>query len=158
VHARRHQRAAERLLAGVRDDVIQTDAGPVAATVTIGGVTAPRHARTVTKSSRARRRRSSAPRRSGAARSGLSAECRARRDCARRTCAPTDEIVAALNERRILLAFEPVVDGGDAGACILRMPDAHPRADGTLVPANDVIPVAERLGLVRLLDHACSNW
>ena len=27
------------------------------------------------------------------------------------------------------------------------------RADGTLVPASDVIPIAERLGLVRLLDH-----
>ena len=39
--------AADRLLAGVRDDVVQTAHGPVAATVTIGGVTAPRHARTV---------------------------------------------------------------------------------------------------------------
>ena len=39
--------AAERLLAGVRDETIQTAAGPVAVTVTIGGVTAPRHARTV---------------------------------------------------------------------------------------------------------------
>ena len=39
--------AAERLLAGVRDETIPTAAGPVAVTVTIGGVTAPRHARTV---------------------------------------------------------------------------------------------------------------
>src|SRR6185436_3177820 len=37
-------KAAERLVAGVRDDVIRTGAGPVAVTVTIGGVTAPRHA------------------------------------------------------------------------------------------------------------------
>ena len=39
--------AAERLLTGVRDNVIDTKAGPVAATVTVGGVDAPRHARTV---------------------------------------------------------------------------------------------------------------
>ena len=39
--------AAERLLAGIRDETITTPAGPVAVTVTIGGVTAPRHARTV---------------------------------------------------------------------------------------------------------------
>ena len=39
--------AAERLLAGVREAPMQTSAGPVAITVTIGGVTAPRHARTV---------------------------------------------------------------------------------------------------------------
>jgi diguanylate cyclase (GGDEF)-like protein len=39
--------AAERLLAGVRDEMVPTAAGPVAVTVTIGGVTAPRHARSV---------------------------------------------------------------------------------------------------------------
>jgi diguanylate cyclase (GGDEF)-like protein len=39
--------AADRLLAGVRDEVVQTAIGPVAATMTIGGVTAPRHARSV---------------------------------------------------------------------------------------------------------------
>ena len=36
--------AAERFLAGVRDDVVTTTVGPVAVTSTIGGVTAPRHA------------------------------------------------------------------------------------------------------------------
>ncbi len=39
--------AAERLLAGVRDEMVPTSAGPIAVTVTIGGVTAPRHARSV---------------------------------------------------------------------------------------------------------------
>jgi diguanylate cyclase (GGDEF)-like protein len=39
--------AADRLLVGVRDEVVQTSAGTVAVTVTIGGITAPRHARTV---------------------------------------------------------------------------------------------------------------
>src|SRR6185503_15171356 len=41
------EKAAERLVAGVRDDVVRTVAGPVAVTVTIGGVTAPRHASNV---------------------------------------------------------------------------------------------------------------
>jgi diguanylate cyclase (GGDEF)-like protein len=39
--------AAERLLAGVPDEPVQTDAGPLAVTVTIGGVTAPRYGRDV---------------------------------------------------------------------------------------------------------------
>ena len=39
--------AAERLLAAVRDETLTTSVGPLAVTVTIGGVTAPRHARTV---------------------------------------------------------------------------------------------------------------
>ena len=64
-----------------------------------------------------------------------------------------DEIVGALNERRILLAFEPVVEARSRKPvfheCLMRIR----RADGTLVRAHDVIPVAERLGLVRMLDH-----
>ena len=66
----------------------------------------------------------------------------------------TDEIITALNERRILLAFEPVVDDRDARRlafyeCLMRIR----RADGSVVPATAVIPVAEQLGLVRLIDH-----
>jgi diguanylate cyclase (GGDEF)-like protein len=39
--------AAERLLVGVRDEVVPTETGPVAVTVTIGGVTLPRYGRNV---------------------------------------------------------------------------------------------------------------
>ena len=102
--------AADRLLAGIRDETITTAAGPVAATVTIGGVTAPRHARTVPEilsraqdalvAARTRRRGSFAPYRPNVERDAL------RRENMR----ATDEIVAALNERRIALGFEPVVD------------------------------------------------
>jgi diguanylate cyclase (GGDEF)-like protein len=37
--------AAQRLLAGVREEVVTTSAGAIAATITIGGIAAPRHAR-----------------------------------------------------------------------------------------------------------------
>jgi EAL domain-containing protein (putative c-di-GMP-specific phosphodiesterase class I) len=64
-----------------------------------------------------------------------------------------DEIVNALNERRILLAFEPVAETVSRRTayyeCLMRIR----RADGSLAPASEVIPIAERLGLVRLLDH-----
>jgi EAL domain-containing protein (putative c-di-GMP-specific phosphodiesterase class I) len=64
----------------------------------------------------------------------------------------TDEIVAALNERRIFLAYEAVASATDRGPafyeCLMRIR----RIDGSLVAANDIVPVAERLGLVRLLD------
>jgi diguanylate cyclase (GGDEF)-like protein len=39
--------AAQRVLAGVRDELVPTGAGLIAVTVTIGGVTAPRYARNV---------------------------------------------------------------------------------------------------------------
>jgi diguanylate cyclase (GGDEF)-like protein len=144
--------AADRLLAGVRDETIPTTAGPVAVTVTIGGITAPRHARTVPEilsraqdalhAARAKRHGSFAPYRPNVERDAL------RRDSVR----ATDEIVAALNERRIALAFEPVVEVNSRKIafyeCLMRV---H-RSDGRLAHANEIIPVAERVGLMRMLD------
>ena len=145
--------AAERLLAGVRDDMVPTAAGPIAVTVTIGGVTAPRHARSVREvlarakealdAAKGKRRGSFFAYRPNLEREAL------RRDNMR----ATDEIVAALNERRIFLAYETVA------ASLTRQPAFYEclmrvrRSDGTLLGAAEVVPVAERLGLVRLLDH-----
>jgi diguanylate cyclase (GGDEF)-like protein len=145
--------AADRFLAAVREDVVQTQHGPVAATVTIGGVSAPRHAGTVQDilsraqesldSAKAKRRGSFVPYRPNIEREAV------RKENAR----ATDKIIAALNERRILLAFEPIVETGSRKSafyeCLMRIR----RADGTIVPASAVIPVAEQLGLVRLIDH-----
>ena len=118
--------AAERLLAGVRDETIATAAGPVAVTVTIGGVTAPRHARTVPEilsraedalhAARAKRHGSFIAYRPNVERDAL------RRESVR----ATDEIVAALNERRIALAYEPVVEAKSRKIGVLRMSDARP--------------------------------
>jgi diguanylate cyclase (GGDEF)-like protein len=145
--------AAERLISGVRDEMVPTSAGPVAVTVTIGGVTAPRHARSVTEvlaraqetidTAKGRRRGSFLAYRPNIEREAL------RRENVR----ATDEIVAALNERRVFLAYEAVAAAIDRRPafyeCLMRVR----RTDGGLLGANDVIPVAERLGLVRLLDH-----
>ena len=145
--------AADRLLAGVRDETVATAAGPVAATVTIGGVTAPRHARTVPEilsraqdalhAARTKRHGSFAAYRPNVERDAL------RRDSVR----AADEIVAALNERRIVLAYEPVVEAKSRKVafyeCLMRV---H-RPDGRLAHANEIIPVAERVGLIRMLDY-----
>jgi diguanylate cyclase (GGDEF)-like protein len=144
--------AAERMLTGVRDEMVPTAAGPIAVTVTIGGVTAPRHARSATEvlaraqesldAAKARRRGSFEPYRPNIEREAM------RRENAR----ATDEIVAALNERRIFLAYETVAAATDLKPafyeCLMRIR----RADGGLIAAGEIIPVAERLGLVRLLD------
>ena len=104
--------AAERLLAGVRDEPFFTAAGPVAATVTIGGVIAPRHARTVPEvAARAQDAlHASRTKRHGSFTAYLP---NVERDTLRRrSVRAADEIVTALNERRIALAFEPVVEVG----------------------------------------------
>jgi diguanylate cyclase (GGDEF)-like protein len=145
--------AAERLLAGVRDEPLSTLSGPIAVTITIGGVTAPRHARTVPEvlaravdamhAARAKRHGSFA-----AYRPSLERDARRRENLR-----ATDEIVAALNERRITLAYEPVVQAQTRAVafheCLMRVQ----RSDGGVAHAGEIVPVAERLGLVRMLDH-----
>ena len=147
------EKAAERLIAGVRDDVIRTGAGPVALTVTIGGVTAPRHAASVPE---ILARAQETLDRAKAKRLGSYQIYRPnveRETLRRENVRAADEIVNALNERRILLAFEPVVETVSRRTayyeCLMRIR----RADGSLAQATTVIPIAERLGLVRLLDH-----
>jgi diguanylate cyclase (GGDEF)-like protein len=145
--------AADRLLTGVRDEVLKTSAGPVAATVTIGGVTVPRHARTLDEvllraqdalyAARTRRRGSFEAYRPSPERAAQ------RQDNVR----ATEQILSALNERRIFIVYEPIVESGSRRLamheCLMRIA----RADGSLLAVNQFIPWAERLGLVRLLDH-----
>jgi diguanylate cyclase (GGDEF)-like protein len=145
--------AAERFLAGVRDDVVPTRSGPVSVTVSIGAISAPRYARLADEAiNRAQEALDGAKRR----RAGSFAMWRpnVERDAQRRVnIRVTDEIVTALNERRIVTAFEPVVDTASRDVafyeCLIRME----RDDGRMLLAPDVVPVAERLGLIRLVDH-----
>jgi len=144
--------AADRMLVAVRDEMIATSAGPIAVTVTIGGVTAPRHARSVAEvlaraqesldAAKTRRRGSFQAYRPNIEREAV------RRENVR----ATDEIVAALNERRIFLAYETIAGASDRRTafyeCLMRIR----RPDGGLIAAQEIVPVAERLGLVRLLD------
>jgi diguanylate cyclase (GGDEF)-like protein len=145
--------AAERFLTAVRDDVVMTAAGPVSVTVTIGGVTAPRHAANVHEIFA---RAQEALDRAKAKRPGsfFAFQPNVEREAIRReNMKVTDKIVTALNQRRIVLAYEPVVETRSRRPafyeCLMRI---H-RADGAVVPASKIVPIAERLGLVRLLDQ-----
>lgn len=145
--------AAERFLAGIRDEVVPTKSGPVSVTASIGAVSVPRYARTTDEAvNRAHETLDAAKRR----RVGSFATWRpdAARDAQRRVnIRVTDEIVTALNERRIKLAYEPVVSAASRERafheCLVRMD----QGDGQVLLAPDIVPVAERLGLIRLVDH-----
>ncbi len=64
-----------------------------------------------------------------------------------------DDIINALNERRIRLAYQPIIETKTSTLhhyeCLLRLR----RADGEIVSAGRFIMAAERLGLVHLLDR-----
>lgn len=145
--------AAERFLAAVRDEVVPTRSGPVSVTVSIGAVTIPRHAKSAEEAvNRAQETLDAAKSR----RAGSFAlwKPNVERDAQRRVnIRVTDEIVTALNERRIVIGFEPVVDARSRQPsfyeCLVRME----QDDGRALLAPDIVPVAERLGLIRMVDH-----
>src|SRR6202007_1393170 len=145
--------AAERFLAAVRDDVVPTRSGPVSVTASVGAVSLPRYARSADEAiNRAHETLDSAKRRRAG--SYLAWRPNVERDAQRRVnIRVTDEIVTALNERRIVMAYEPVVTAGAREnafyECLVRME----QNDGRVLLAPDIVPVAERLGLLRLVDH-----
>jgi diguanylate cyclase (GGDEF)-like protein len=145
--------AAERFLACIRDDVVPTKSGPVSVTASIGAVSVPRYARNADEAiNRAQETLDMAKRRRAG--SFLVWRPNVERDAQRRVnIRVTDEIVTALNERRIVMAFEPVVDARSREPafheCLVRMQ----QDDGQFLLAPDIVPVAEKLGLIRLVDH-----
>ena len=147
------QVAAERFLAGIRDEIVPTASGPVSLTASIGAVNAPRYARTADE---AMSRTQEALETAKARRRGSfhAWHPNVERDAQRRVnIRVTDEIVAALNEHRIVMAFEPVVEAVSRQPafyeCLVRMQNG----EGEFSLAPDIVPVAEKLGLIRLVDH-----
>jgi len=71
----------------------------------------------------------------------------------RRNTHMSDVILTALNERRVRLAFQPIVadlnETPKKFECLTRMRGD----DGQEIPAPEFIPAAERIGLVHLLDR-----
>ncbi len=145
--------AAERFLAGIRDEVVPTRSGPVSVTASIGAISVPRYARNADEAINRAQETLDAAKRRRAGSFGLWRP-NVERDAQRRVnIRVTDEIVTALNDRRIVAAFEPVVAARSREAafyeCLVRME----QGDGQVLLAPDIVPVAERLGLIRLVDH-----
>jgi len=75
------------------------------------------------------------------------------REGRRQNVATVEKVQKALNEDRLVFAFQPIVEAESREPayyeCLLRMLDG----DGTVVPAGQFMPVVEQLGLIRQVDH-----
>jgi diguanylate cyclase (GGDEF)-like protein len=144
---------AERLRAVVRGDVVDTRAGRVAVTSSVGAVWLPGSA---SSSQEAMLRAEEALERARShGRDGFSIyhHSELREGARLRLMSVADEVVAALKEDRLVFAYQPIIDAKTRQIaeyeCLLRMV----RPDGTIAPAGHFIPAAEQLGLVRLVDR-----
>ncbi len=144
---------AERFLEAARDDLIQTDAGPVHVTLTMGGVhlndSVPdlRTAEICALDALDRAKRHNR----GAFRSFHSVPFAL--DEREKIIRMADEVISALNERRIVLAFQPIVTAETGKVSyhevLMRVDDSK----GEPIPAATFVQYAERLGLAAMLDH-----
>lgn len=145
--------AAESILAAVSHAPIMTAAGPVHVTVSIGSATFPEQAKTSYEvMTRAETALAEAKRagRNCFVPYRLSEE---QREQHRLGMALGERVQRALNEGRLVFAYQPVVDSAtgavDYYECLLRMIDE----EGNNVPAGDFMPIIEQLGFIRTIDR-----
>jgi len=148
------QVAAERFLAAVREEVIVTPEAAFAITVSIGGVAIPRHGRSRADCLERAQESLDLARSAGRGRFVAFAPSPERAEERRANADLSRQLVGALTERRLRLAYQPVVD------IATRRPLFHEallrlvQPDGSIVAAGHVMPLAEQLGLARLFDLA----
>jgi diguanylate cyclase (GGDEF)-like protein len=145
--------AAERFMKAIRSLTIRTNQIQLSVTISIGGVSLPDHANTVHQAI-------------GGALQALDRAKDRRSDCFMvfepnqslessrlRNVAIVDEVISALAANRMRLVLQPLIEAktGRPGhyECLLRMMGT----DGKTVSAGEFIPIAEQLGLSRLIDR-----
>jgi diguanylate cyclase (GGDEF)-like protein len=145
--------ACRRFRETLTNKVFETCAGPVSITASVGAVMIPRHSRT----------------RDDARMNALIAVEEARKDRWRAVslfqpdvardkqraheALAGQSVIAAIAENRLQLVFQPVVSSKTRRPAFHEALIRIAAKDGQLVDAKDFIAAAEKLGLVRLVDH-----
>ncbi|MCE2510381.1 MAG: EAL domain-containing protein [Alphaproteobacteria bacterium] len=144
---------AETLLQSVRGATIETARGPVQVTISIGGAVFPDVAQTahdaIAKADMALGK---------ARRMGYNCyipfhQAKMRRRSQRKNLAILHEVQQAIQEDRLVFAFQPIVECETNAIayyeCLLRLL----RDEKTVVTAAEFVPTLEQLGYARLIDH-----
>jgi diguanylate cyclase (GGDEF)-like protein len=145
--------AGYRILNLLRENVVTTEKGPIAVSVSIGGVLMPQYARDSKQVFMAAHQALNESRRARDA-SMVSYQPDAKQDTERQRSAHMAEtIVSALKESSIHLAWQPVVDAKTKEIVFHEALIRLETSDGNALVAGDFVDVAQRLGLIRLVDH-----
>ncbi|MFD0985993.1 EAL domain-containing protein [Methyloligella solikamskensis] len=143
---------ARRLMSLVGDRPFETGAGGITAGVSVGAVKLPEHATNAQLATGRALQALEAARTNHNDRFMLYQRSERRESERRRAASTADEIVRALNDRRMVLAIQPIVKAKSreivAYETLLRM---H-KPDGSIQPAGEFMPVAEKFGLSKLVD------
>ena len=146
--------AAERFLSAIREDVIATPDGAVSVTISVGGVAVPRHAKNRDEAMERVQESLGFARETGRGRFVAFAPSAEREAERQSNIALSQQLIGALSDQRLRLAYQPIVDIRTREAVFHEALLRLVQPDGTIVSAGHVVPLAERLGLSRLFDLA----
>ncbi|MEM9233613.1 MAG: bifunctional diguanylate cyclase/phosphodiesterase [Pseudomonadota bacterium] len=146
-------KTARNIMNAMRESIVLTRAGGIGVSVCIGATYLTPESGTASMALSQSEVAFDQARRQGASSFQLFKEDSEKASHRRRNTEMSDVILRALNDRRIYLAYQPIVsdvsDEITKYECLIRMRDE----DGSEIPAPAFIPAAERLGLVHLLDR-----
>jgi diguanylate cyclase (GGDEF)-like protein len=147
------EQTALRLAQMVRDTPVATSVGALSASVRVGAVLAPAEAQEVGEilhaAEEALSNAKSDPNTIYAAYSKDTTTIAQRQDNAART----DVVLTALNDRRIQLAYQPIVHARDRTIAKYEALVRMRNQEGQLVGAGDIVPISEKLGFAHMVDH-----
>ncbi len=147
------EQTASRIANAVRERPIETSAGVLSAAVRVGGVAAPRDVGDLAALLTAAEEALADAKASSNTVFAAWSKDPVRADSRRQNAAQTDVVLSALNERRIELAFQPIAHARGGGIAMYESLARMRTAEGDLIGAGAIIPVAEKLGFVHMIDH-----
>ncbi len=145
--------ATQRFIQAIRDQVIGTSTGPVSATISIGGLELLENDHSLNKVI-------------ASTMEALDSALDKTYDCfepykhgqdidliRRRNMEISKYIMDALNEKRMLLALQPIVNSTTEVVSFYEILLRIQNPDGSIISAGEFIPIAEQLGMSRLIDY-----
>ena len=145
--------AAERFLDVAARQPVTTSIGQLPISLRIGGVVAPRQARGSRALIQHAEEALDIARERATERFVAYMPSLLRDEARLRALTMSDDITSALNERRIRLAFQPVVSAKTGEVAFHEALMRVEKADGTSLAPGVIFPMAEKIGLAHLLDH-----
>jgi len=145
--------AAEKVLNVMREDPIETSAGPIHVTVSVGAIGFPNLIQTphdLMASAESAMRDAKRLGRNCFTYFEISEEQRQKQ---REYMVMGEQLLKAIHERRVVFAYQPVINSKTTEVAYYETLVRMIGEDGEVVSAGAFVPVAERLGLMRQLDR-----
>lgn len=147
------EHTAMRIANIVREAPISTSVGAISASLKVGGVVAPRDAHDVSEILMAAEEALADAKDTPNGVFALYSKDPDRVRNRQENVAQTDGVLTALNDRRIQLAFQPITHARTGEVAMYESLVRMRTPEGDIVGAGQVVPVAEKLGFVHMIDH-----